>query len=325
MVAPADPTSSVPDLADVLAARKRIAPYLAPTPLYRYPALDALARTQLWIKHENHQPVGAFKVRGGINLLTQLTQDERSAGVTSASTGNHGQSIAYAANLLGIRAIICLPEQSNPVKVESMQALGAEIVFHGRDFDDAREHCEKLAAEHGYRYVHSANEPALIAGVGTYCLEILESQPDIEVIVVPVGGGSGACGTCITAKAIRPSIQVIGVQAQAAPSAYLSWQAKQLTAATTQTIAEGLATRTSFELTQRILWNLLDDFILVSEDDLKAATKTMIEKTRNLVEPAGAAALAAVLANPDRFGGRKVALVCSGGNISPTQLVGLWS
>jgi threonine dehydratase len=314
----------IPDLADVLAARQRIAPYLGPTPLFRYPALDTLTGTQLWIKHENHQPVGAFKVRGGVNLLTQLTQDERSRGVTSASTGNHGQSIAYAANLLGIRAIICMPEESNPVKVESMQALGAELVFHGRDFDDAREHCEKLAAEHGYRYVHSANEPALIAGVGTYCLEILESQPDIDTIVVPIGGGSGACGTCVVAKAVRPSIQVIGVQAEAAPSAYLSWRARKLTAATTATIAEGLATRTSFELTQRILWDLLDDFVLVPEDALKSATRTMIEKTRNLVEPAGAAALAAVLTDPGRFAGRKVAVVCSGGNISPAQLTALW-
>jgi threonine dehydratase len=315
---------AIPDLADVLAARRRIAPYLAPTPLYRYPALDALTGARLWVKHENHLPVGAFKVRGGINLLTQLTQQERSAGVTSASTGNHGQSIAYAANLLGIRAIICMPEESNPVKVESMRALGAELIFHGRDFDDAREHCEKLAAEHGYRYIHSANEPALLAGVGTYCLEILEAQPAIEAIVVPVGGGSGVCGTAITAKAIRPSIQVIGVQSEAAPAAYLSWRARKLTAATTRTFAEGIATRIPFELTQRIMWDLLDDFVLVSEDALRSATAAMIEKTRNLVEPAGAAALAAVLADPDRFAGRNVAVICSGGNISPAQLIALW-
>ena len=164
-----------PDLCDVLAARKRIEPYLRPTPLYCYPALDALAGAHLWVKHENHQPVGAFKVRGGINLVSQLTDDERQRGVITASTGNHGQSVAYAANLFGVRAIICVPEQANPVKVESMQALGAEIVFHGKDFDDAREHSEKQAAEHGYRYIHSGNEPMLIAGVGTYTLEILES------------------------------------------------------------------------------------------------------------------------------------------------------
>src|SRR5215469_1484708 len=315
---------AIPDLADVLAARQRIAPYLQPTPLYRYPALDALAGAELWVKHENHQPVGAFKVRGGINLVSQLGDDERRRGVISASTGNHGQSIAYAANLLGVRAIICVPQEANPVKVESMRALGAEVVFNGRDFDDAREHCEKLAAENGYRYIHTANEPALIAGVATYTLEILEVQPDADVIVVPVGGGSGLAGASIVAKSVSPSIEVIGVQSEAAPAAHLSWRARALVEDTTATIAEGLATRTAFELTQRILWDLVDDFVLVSERELLEATRLMIGKTRNLVEPAGAASLAAVLAAPDRFADRTVAIVCSGGNISPEQLVSLW-
>src|SRR5215469_15212181 len=263
---------AIPDLADVLAARRRIAPYLTPTALYRYPALDALVGAGLWVKHENHQPVGAFKVRGGINLISLLSEDERERGVISASTGNHGQSIAYAANLLGVRAIICVPAEANPVKVESMQALGAEVVFHGRDFDDAREHCEKLAAEHGYRYIHSGNEPALIAGVATCALEIAEQRPDIEMIVVPVGGGSGAAGTCVVAKAVRPRVKVIGVQAEASPAAYRSWRARELVVAENRTFAEGMATRTAFELPQRILWDLLDDFVLVSEDDLKSAT-----------------------------------------------------
>ncbi|HEV2375302.1 MAG TPA: threonine/serine dehydratase [Streptosporangiaceae bacterium] len=316
--------SPVPDLAEVLAARQRIAPYLRPTALYRYPALDAMTGAQVWVKHENHQPVGAFKVRGGVNLVSQLSPDERQRGVISASTGNHGQSVAYAADLFGVRAVICMPERANPVKVESMRALGAEVVFYGRDFDEAREHCEKLATEHGYRYIHSGNEPALIAGVATYTLEVLEAQPATEVIVVPVGGGSGAAGACVVAKAVRRSIEVIGVQSQAAPAAYRSWRAGTLVEDTMGTSAEGLATRTAFELPQRVLRELLDDFVLVSEDALMAATRLMIEKTRNLVEPAGAAALAAVLADPQRFAGRKVAIVCSGGNISPAQLAGLW-
>ncbi len=314
----------VPDLADVLAARQRIAPYLSPTPLYRYPALDAMAGTQVWVKHENHQPVGAFKVRGGVNLISQLDEDERRRGVITASTGNHGQSVAYAADLFGVRSVVCMPEQANPVKVESMRALGAEVVFWGRDFDEAREHCEKQATEHGYRYIHSGNEPALIAGVATYTLEILENRPETEVIVVPVGGGSGAAGACVVAKAVRPSIQVIGVQSDAAPAAYRSWQAGTLVEAAASTFAEGLATRSAFELPQRILRELLDDFVLVSEDALRSATRLMIEKTRNLVEPAGAAALAAVLSLPGRFAERTVAIVCSGGNISPAQLTALW-
>jgi threonine dehydratase len=316
--------SGVLDLAEVLAARQRIAPYLRPTPLYDYPALDVMTGARVWVKHENHQPVGAFKVRGGVNLVSQLAPDELRRGVIAASTGNHGQSVAYAARLFGTRAVICLPEQANPVKVDSLRALGAEVVFHGRDFDEAREHCEKLAAEHRYRYIHSGNEPDLVAGVATYTLEILEARPDIEVIVVPVGGGSGASGACLVAKAVRPGIEVIGVQSQEAPAAYRSWRARSLVEDTTSTFAEGLATRTAFELPQRILWEKLDDFVLVSDDALRAATRVMIEKTRNLVEPAGAAALAAVLADPARFAGRTVAIVCSGGNISPAQLVALW-
>ncbi len=315
---------AAPDLADVLAARDRIAPYLRPTPLYRYPALDEVTGARLHVKHENHQPVGAFKVRGGVNLVSQLSEPERRQGVITASTGNHGQSVAYAANLFGVRAIVCMPEQANPVKVESMRALGAEVIFHGRDFDDAREYCEKHAAEQGYRYIHSGNEPALIAGVATYILEILEAQADTEVIIVPVGGGSGASGACIVAGAVRGSIEVIGVQSEAAPAAYRSWQAGALVEDATSTFAEGLATRTAFELPQRILRERLSDFVLVSDDALRNATRVMIEKTRNLVEQAGAAALAAVLADPGRFAGRKVAVVCSGGNISPAQLVALW-
>jgi threonine dehydratase len=316
--------TDIPDLADVLAARERIAPYLRPTPLYRYPALDALTGSRLRVKHENHLPIGAFKVRGGVNLISQLGPAERARGVVSASTGNHGQSIAYAAGLFGVRAIIFVPENANPVKVESMRGLGAEIVFHGRDFDDARELCEKQAAEHGYRYIHSGNEPHLIAGVGTYTLEIVAERPDTEVIVVPIGGGSGAAGACVAAKAVRPSIEVIGVQSAAAPAAYKSWQAGALVAESNSTFAEGLATRTAFELPQRILRDMLDDFVLVSDADLAQATRLMIEKTRNLVEPAGAAALAAVLADPARFADRNVAIICSGGNISPAQLTALW-
>src|SRR5881275_960460 len=309
---------SMPDLAEVLAARRRIEPYLRPTPLYRYPALDALAGARVWVKHENHQPVGAFKVRGGVNLVSQLTADERRRGVIAASTGNHGQSVAYAAAEFGVRAVICMPEQANPVKVESMRALGAEVVFHGADFDEAREHCETLAAEQNYRYVHSGNEPGLVAGVATYTLEILEARPDIEAIVVP--GGGGASGACVVAKAVRPSIEVIGVQSEAAPAAYRSWRSGALVQDSTSTFAEGLATRTAFELPQQIMRDLLDDFVLVTEATLRDATRLMIEKTRNLAEPAGAAPLAAVLTDPGRFAGRNVALICSGGNISPAQL-----
>ncbi len=313
----------IPSFADVLAARERIAPYLKPTPLHRYPALDELVGTQTWVKHENHQPICAFKIRGGINLMSQLSDDERRRGVITASTGNHGQSIAYAAGLFGVRAIICVPEGANPVKVKSIRGLNAEIVTHGKDFDEAREHCERLAAEHGYRYIHSGNEPQLIAGVATEALEIMEQQPDIEVIIVPVGGGSGASGTCIAAKAINSTVQVIGVQSAEAPAAYRSWKERRLVTDRMGTIAEGMATRTAFELPQRILWEKLDDFVLVPDAELRTAVRLMIETTRNLAEPAGAAALAAALQLRDRLRGRHVALILSGSNITPSQLADL--
>lgn len=304
----------------MLAAHQRIRPYLRPTALHRYPALDELVGTETWVKHENHQPICAFKVRGGINLISQLSEDERRRGVAGASTGNHGQSIAYAARLFGVPAVICVPTGANPVKVASIRGLGAEVITHGVDYDEAREHCERLARQRGYRYIHSGNEPHLIAGVGTEALEILEDQPETDVIIVPIGGGSGAAGTCIAAKAIRPSIQVIGVQSAEAPAAYRSWKARTLLKDRMGTFAEGLATRTAFELPQRILWQMLDDFVLVPDAEIRRAVKLMIETTRNLTEPAGAAPLAAALRLRDRVRGKRLTLILSGGNITPGQL-----
>ena len=209
----------IPTLDDVRAAGRRIAPHLQPTPLYPHGALTELVGAKVFVKHENHLPTGAFKVRGGINLVSQLSEGERRGGVVTASTGNHGQSIAFAAGRFGVRAIVCVPDGANPVKLAAMKRLGAELVVHGRDFDDAREHCEALAREHGYRYIHSGNEPHLIAGVGTATLELLETQPEVDVVIVPVGGGSGAAGACIAGKSIRPELEVIGVQSSAAPAA----------------------------------------------------------------------------------------------------------
>lgn len=311
----------IPTLTDVLDARRQIRPYLRPTPLYRYPALDALVGTEVWIKHENHQPVGAFKVRGGINLISRLSDEERRRGVITASTGNHGQSVAYAARLFDVPAIICVPEGANPVKVESIRGLGAEVIEHGADFDGARAYCEQLAAERGYRYIHSGNEPLLIAGVATYALEILEEQPGIDTIIVAIGGGSGAAGVCIAAKAIKPGIEVLGVQSEAAPAAQRSWRARELLEGEMGTFAEGIATRSAFELPQQILWERLNDFLLVSDSEIRQAMVWMLETTRNLIEAAGAAPLAGAMSIREKLRGKRVALVCSGGNVSPTQLL----
>jgi threonine dehydratase len=309
-----------PTLDDVRAAAERIAPYLRPTPLESYPALSELIGADVWVKHENRLPTGAFKVRGGINLVSQLDDDERRRGLISASTGNHGQSVAYAARLFGVRATICVPEGANPLKVESMRKLGAEIVVHGRDFDDAREHCEALSERDGYRYVHSGDEPHLIAGVGTGTLEILAAEPGIDTLVVPVGGGSGAAGACIAGKGVKPGLEVIGVQSDAAPAAYRSWRERRVVEDRMETFAEGLATRVGFGLPQRIMREQLDDFVLVSDDAIRAAMVVLLEQTRQLVEAAGAAALAGALELGSRLAGKRVAVVCSGGNISLPQL-----
>jgi threonine dehydratase len=311
----------VPTLADVLEARRRISPHLRPTPLFGYATLNDLLDANVFVKHENHQPTGAFKVRGGVNLVSQLSPEERERGVIAASTGNHGQSIAYAARLFGVTATIFVPENANPVKVTAMRSLGAELVFHGRDFDEAREHCEQLAGERGSRYVHSGNEPLLIAGVGTETLEIIEDEPEIDVIIVPIGGGSGAAGACIVAKAINPQIRVIGVQSDAAPAVFRAWKERRHVEDRMETFAEGLATRTTFELPITILWQWLDDFVLVSDDEIREAQALMIEATRNLVEAAGAAPLAAALRMREQLIGKRVALVLSGGNASREQLL----
>jgi threonine dehydratase len=313
----------VPTFTDVLAARRRIASHLRPTPLFGYPALDELLDTRVHVKHENHQPVGAFKVRGGVNLVAQLSNDERERGLITASTGNHGQSVAFAARRFGVGARVCVPERPNPVKLAAMEGLGAELIVGGADFDDARENAERLAAEHSYRYVHSGNEPHLIAGVATETLEIVEEQPDVDVVIVPVGGGSGAAGACIAAKAINPAIRVIAVQSDAAPAAYRTWKEGRPVEAECRTAAEGLATRVPFELPQQILREYLDDFVLVSEEQIRAAQRTMIEATRNLVEASGASPLAAALMLRDALRGRRLALVASGGNVSPAQLLDL--
>ena len=309
-----------PNFQDVLQAQRRIRPYLARTPLHRYAAVDELLGTAVYIKHENYQPVGAFKVRGGINLISRLDAEEQKRGVIAASTGNHGQSVAYAARLFDVKARIVVPEKANPGKVAAMKGMGAEVIMHGVNFDEARQHCEELAQEQNYRYIHSGNEPLLIAGVGTETLEIMEDEADIEAIIVPIGGGSGAAGACIVAKAINPAIRVIGVQAEGAQAAYQSWKQRRMVTAPNQTFAEGLATGGGFELPQEILWKHLDDFLLVSDREIAQAMVWLIERAHTLAESAGAASLAAAYRLRPEIRQKKIAIVCSGGNTSLEHL-----
>jgi threonine dehydratase len=310
----------MPTLHDIIAARPHVYKYLKPTPLYYYPGLSELLGAKVWVKHENHQPVGAFKVRGGLNLAATLTEAERKAGLFTASTGNHGQSIAFAAKVNGIKATIAVPaEGTNPAKVAAMRALGAEVAFFGPDFDAAREWIMGEAeARHG-RFV-GPTEEALICGVGTYALEILEDLPDVETIIGPVGAGSGICGISIVAKSLNPKIEVIATQSAQAPAMHMSWKSGELVTAETTTFAEGVATRVPFANTQRIMRKYLDDFVLVDDEAIKEAIVLLLQHTRNLAEGAGAASLAAALQLKDRLAGKKVVLVLSGGNLSLEQL-----
>ncbi|MEX0960075.1 MAG: threonine/serine dehydratase [Burkholderiales bacterium] len=309
-----------PTFQDVLAARKRIAPHLRPTPLHRYAPLDELIGTEVWVKHENYQPVGAFKVRGGINLISSLADDEKARGVITASTGNHGQSIAFASRLFGVNAHICVPLGANPGKVAAIRGMGAQIVEHGERFDDAAQEAQRLAREHGYRFIHSANEPLLIAGVATHTLEMLEAQPDIDTIFVPAGLGSGASGACIVARAVNPAIRVVAVQAAASPAVHDSWNSGRIETRPNETAAEGLSTGQAAQLTLDILRAHLAGFELVSEGEILQGVAWWIERCHTLAETAAGAVLAAARRRRDALTGRKVGVICSGGNITIAQL-----
>ena len=309
-----------PTLADVLEARKTIAPYVSPTPLISYPALDSYLGAEVRLKHENHHPMGAFKVRGGINLLAHLDEEQLRQGLITASTGNHGQSVANAGRIFGAKVVVVVPEGANPLKVRAMRNLGADVLFHGPNFDQAREYSERLAKEEGYRYVHAANEPLLVAGVSTYALEILEEFPEVEYIIAPLGGGSGAAGCSIVAKAVKPDVKVIAVQSMQAPAGYLSWKNREISHAPMTTKAEGLATESGYQVPQEILWDLLDDFLLVSDDEIGHAIGVLLDKAHTLAEDAGAAALAGALKMKDELQGKKVAVIVSGANITLERL-----
>ncbi len=310
-----------PTIDEVYEARDTIREHLSPSPLVPSPQLSELLGFDALVKVESVLPTGAFKVRGGINLASHLTPDAKEAGIIAASTGNHGQSLAYAGRLLGIRVLIGAPQGANPYKVRAMKALGAEVVLHGKDYDEAREWVEGEAAKRGYRYVHSANEPLLVAGVGTAALEVLEDEPEVDAIIVPVGGGSGASAYCTVVKTLMPSVEVVGVQSDRAPAVHTSWKERRMIEMpSSDTFAEGLQTRVPFELTISILWNKLDDFLLVSDEEIKRAMATYLWQAHLVTEGAAAAPLAAAYRYRERWAGKRVVLVLTGHNIAREKL-----
>jgi threonine dehydratase len=311
----------MPTYADVVAAAPVVHRYVKPTPLYEWPALSQLLGCRYFLKHENHTATTAFKVRGGIYLVSRLTDEQKRRGIIGCTTGNHGQSLAYACRLFGVRCVLVVPESCNPDKLAAMRALGAELVEHGRDFDDARAHCETLRHKEGLRYVHSANEPELIAGVGTYALEIFDELPEPDVLLVPVGLGSGICGTALVAAARNPRTRVIGVQSELAPAVTLSWRAgRPVETDTPRTFAEGMATRVSATMTLELMRRHVHDMVLVSDDLLRETIRLLLKVTHNLAEGAGSAATAAAMQMRSELAGKTVVGVLSGGNLDLREL-----
>jgi threonine dehydratase len=311
----------MPTYADVLAAAPVVHSFLKPTPLYEWPALSRLLGCRYFLKHENHTPTTAFKVRGGLYLVSRLPEDQKSRGIIGCTTGNHGQSLAYACRRFGVRCVLVVPARCNPDKLAAMEALGAELIEHGRDFDEARTHCEMLRHKEDLRYVHSANEPDLIAGVGTLALEVFDELVAPDVVLVPVGLGSGICGTALVAAARSPKTRVVGVQSELAPAVTLSWRTgRPVETDTPGTFAEGMATRMSATMTLELMRRHVHDMVLVSDERLREAIHLLLKATHNLAEGAGAASTAAAMQMKEELAGKTVVGVLSGGNLDLREL-----
>src|SRR5437870_2906108 len=305
-------------IADVLQARKRIRDRLPVTPLRRYPPLEEAVGygIKLCVKHENHQPTQAFKARNALAALSALTEEEKARGVVGATRGNHGAGLAWAGQLLHVKVAICVPRGNSTEKNEAMRGFGAELIVEGDDYDQAVVVAEKLVKDRGMTMVHSTNNRHVIAGAGTMALEMIEQQPTLDALVIAVGGGSQAVGALTVARAMRPGMQIFGVQAEKASAIHDSWHAgKPVQGSTANTFADGLATRNTYEYTFPALREGLQGFVKVSEAAIADAIRLLLKTTHNLAEGAGAAGLAGLMALRESLAGKSVGIVISGSNI----------
>ncbi|MFC4906084.1 threonine ammonia-lyase [Actinomadura gamaensis] len=311
----------LPVFDDVLAARDLLSSRLPATPMWSYPVLDEAAGTPVFVKHENVQPTGAFKVRGGLTLLASMTPEQRRRGLVTYSTGNHAQSIAYACAEYDAPCTVVMPESASEEKIRATRGFGARVLLRGADMAGAQQAAEELAGE--FLVVSPGDTPELLAGVGTAYLEIFEARADLDAVVVPVGSGTGAAAACLVAAALAPRCRVIAVQSAASPAAHDSWVAGDTVVRPNRTVVEGLATGRGFDLPQQVLRKHLAEFRLVSDEQIRAAQRVLATHAHTLAEGAGAAALAAVLAAPDDFAGQRVAVVCTGGNAPKFEIADL--
>ena len=308
-----------PQLSDIYAARERVYQVVRPTPLMQHPLLTKETGLDLYVKHENHNPTGAFKVRGGVNLIASLSPDER-RGVITASTGNHGQSIALAAASAGLPCAIFVPHGNSREKNAAMRAFGAELIVAGVDFDESREHAERYSRERGYHFVPSFHAD-LVRGVATYALEMFTAKPELDAVYVPIGMGSGICGLITARDLLGLDTEIIGVVAELAPAVALSFDAgRPVPTNSANTFADGMACRVPHEEALAIIRRGAARIVRVREDEIAAAMRALWEDTHNVAEGAGAAALAALLKERERMRQKRVGLVLSGGNIDREML-----
>jgi threonine dehydratase len=310
------------ELADIRAAAQRLKGQILDTPCVESRTISQITGAQVFLKFENLQFTASFKERGACNKLAQLSDEEKRRGVIAMSAGNHAQGVAYHAQRLGLRAVIVMPRFTPGVKVERTRSFGPEVVLYGDSLDEARGHALELADEQKLTFVHPYDDEAIVAGQGTVGIEMLQALPELDTLVVAVGGGGLIAGVAVAAKALKPGIEVIGVQTLRFPSMFNAVKHASLPQGSS-TIAEGIAVGTPGKITQAIIEKHVDDMLLVDEGDIEQAIVMLLEIEKTLVEGAGAAGLAALLKHPDRFRGRKIGLILGGGNIDPLLLAAI--
>lgn len=309
------------NMLEIFKARRIIERVLERTPLTFYKRLSDELNASIYVKHENHLPTNSFKVRGAVNFMTQAPHETLKRGIVVATRGNHGLAVAWAAQEKGVFCNVVVPENNNPDVNAEILSYDAQLLEHGSDFYEAQEYCEELAETTGYYYLRQGNEPHLINGIATMGLEIFEELPDVDTVLMPIGGATGCAALAKVIEGISPKVELIGVQAERMPSFYESWrQGKGVIVPAANTVAEGLAARSVFQVPFLILKDRISDVVLLSEGELLEGVRLALRYTQNLAEVAGAAALAAAFKMRDRLAGKKVVVVMTGGNLSVNRL-----
>ncbi len=305
------------NLTNIYMAKAVIKRYLNRTSLTHYSELSRLLGCEAFVKHENHNPTGSFKIRGALNFFHHMSQEELEAGVLVATRGNHGLAMAWAGQWFCVPCTVVVPENNNPEINRIIESYGAEVIVHGEDFYDAQSYCDELVDSAGYYYVQQGNEPEILNGHATMAVEILEDLPEADVIICPIGGGAGCASILKAARAFRPDIEIIGVEPQNAPSFYSSWKKGEIVVLDeAHTIADGLAARSVFYLPYVILREAISDVVLLTEEEIFEGIRMALSATHNLAEAAGAVSLMAAYKIRDRLAGKKVVMIMSGGNLS---------